>query len=457
MNKTLQQLRTGELAGTKRLDLSAGLSEFPLEILNLADSLEVLNLSGNALHELPPDFARLQNLRILFCSDNQFTCLPEVLGQCPKLSMIGFKANQISEVPAAALGPSLRWLILTGNQISELPDSIGQCRQLQKCMLAGNRLSSLPMTMAACKELELLRISANQFSALPSFLTALPKLAWLAYAGNPFCLAQENQALAAHASEQIEWMALQLQQKLGEGASGHIYQASYQQQSVVENQDATFITHDKPVAVKVFKGAMTSDGLPDSEIAACLAAGQHPQLIPVLGTIANHPDGLHGMVMALIDPSFHNLAGPPSWDTCTRDVYANDQRFSLKTILAMAYQMAAVTAHLHAQGIMHGDLYAHNTLKTLEGDCLLGDFGAASFLPVDKQATEALQRIEVRAFGCLLEELLAHCDLADQRLAGFQTLQSLQSACHHEDASCRPFMSEVLATIGQLRSQELGI
>ncbi|ORE25079.1 protein kinase, partial [Pseudomonas aeruginosa] len=37
---TLQQLRSGELAGTARLDLSCGLREFPREIFELADSLE---------------------------------------------------------------------------------------------------------------------------------------------------------------------------------------------------------------------------------------------------------------------------------------------------------------------------------------------------------------------------------------------------------------------------------
>ncbi len=45
---TLAQLRAGQLAGIKRLDLSCGLTEFPREIFDLADSLEILNLSGNA-------------------------------------------------------------------------------------------------------------------------------------------------------------------------------------------------------------------------------------------------------------------------------------------------------------------------------------------------------------------------------------------------------------------------
>ena len=59
---TLAALRSGELSGIKRLDLACGLQEFPPEIYALADSLEVLNLSGNALSTLPDDLPRLMKL-----------------------------------------------------------------------------------------------------------------------------------------------------------------------------------------------------------------------------------------------------------------------------------------------------------------------------------------------------------------------------------------------------------
>ena len=112
---SLEALRAGKLAGIKRLDLSCGLTEFPREIFALADSLEVLNLSGNALQHLPDDLHRLKRLRVLFGSDNLFTELPECIGQCRELQIVGFKANQIQHVPAQALPPQLRWLILTDN------------------------------------------------------------------------------------------------------------------------------------------------------------------------------------------------------------------------------------------------------------------------------------------------------------------------------------------------------
>ena len=106
---TLEQLRAGQLLGIQRLTLACGLVEFPREIFDLVDTLEILDLSNNALTELPPDLPRLHRLRVLFCSNNQFTELPEVLGQCASLSMVGFKANQIRHVADAAPACGADW------------------------------------------------------------------------------------------------------------------------------------------------------------------------------------------------------------------------------------------------------------------------------------------------------------------------------------------------------------
>ena len=433
---TLDQLRAGQLKGIQRLDLACGLTEFPREIFELADSLQILNLSGNALASLPDDLPRLHQLRVIFGSDNQFTELPAVLGQCPQLQMVGFKANLIRNVPAAALTPQLRWLILTDNQIEALPASIGDCSQMQKLMLAGNRLQQLPAQLAQCQQLELLRISANQLGAMPPWLVDLPRLAWLACAGNPFSdlHAQAHQRAPLTA---IEWRDLRLLHVLGEGASGVIYQA---------------LLHTGPhkiepatVAVKLFKGDITSDGWPINELAACMAAHMHPHLIPVIGPLAGHPDGTAGLVMQLIPPSFTTLAGPPSLQTCTRDVYPASSSFSSQKIVRVALGVARAAAHLHAQGLMHGDLYAHNLQCDADGFCLLGDMGAASFMPTDDAASQALQRLEVRAFGCLLEELLAH---------GAQTppeaLTGLRDRCLRTPAH-RPLFDEVVQNLLQFQ------
>ena len=435
---TLEQLRTGQLAGIKRLDLSAGLTEFPLEIFDLADSLEVLNLSGNALSSLPDDLPRLHQLRVIFCSDNLFTTVPEVLARCPQMSMVGFKANHIHTLSPAALPPKLRWLILTDNQLEAVPAEIGQCVHLQKLMLAGNRLTKLPETLANCTQLELLRIAANQLSALPAWLLAMPRLSWLAYAGNKF---DESAGPAAHPNiDLIDWNQLELEQQLGEGASGVIYRAQWQRQGAPSAE----------VAVKVFKGALTSDGLPHNEMAACIGAGTHPNLIAVEGKIGHHPTGAEGLVLELISPAFRNLAGPPSLASCTRDVYAPGTTFSPGTALRIARGIAAATEHLHARGILHGDLYAHNILTTDEGNALLGDFGAACFfVPTQPATAVALQQMEARAFGCLLEELVEHCEPTKED-AIVLALEELRQQCMQSDVAARPLFAEVHRTLAHL-------
>ncbi len=426
---TLEQLRAGQLAGVQRLQMSCGLTEFPNEIFALADTLEILDLSGNALSSLPADLPRLHKLRVIFCSANQFTTLPAVLGACPALTMIGFKSNQIREVPAAALPPDLRWLILTDNQVAELPAAIGQCMQLQKLMLAGNQLCTLPSELAACSRLELLRIAANRLAELPVWLLAMPRLSWLAYAGNPFCAADELAAETGAGIAGIAWDRLQFQQKLGEGASGVIHQAALRQGD-----------GERAVAVKMFKGAVTSDGLPRCEMTACVSSGEHPNLIPVLGEVSDHPEGAKGCVMPLIDPGFGNLAGPPSLDSCTRDTYPDGKRFSPAELFGIAGGIASAARHLHERGIMHGDLYGHNILHCGQGRSLLGDFGAASLFAPGAPHAAGLQRLEVRAFGHLLDELMARCELPAAQQAA---LAKLQAACVQTDPAARPSLADV--------------
>ncbi|WP_162249288.1 MULTISPECIES: leucine-rich repeat-containing protein kinase family protein [unclassified Rhizobacter] len=398
--QTLARLRAGELQGCTRLDLrGCGLTELPPEVLTLADTLEVLDLSGNALSTLPDGLARLARLHTLFASFNRFGALPPVLGRLPSLDTMGFKANRIADVPAASLAPTLRWLILTDNCIADLPSTLTDCRRMQKLMLAGNRLARLPAGIGRLQRLELLRLSANAFEradhALPDELLALPRLAWLAHAGNPFSAAREQAAQALATVEPIAWHELRLQALLGEGASGHIHAAQW--------QPADGPARD--VAVKLFKGAVTSDGLPGCEIAATLTAGRHPHLVGVLGALAGHPHGTPGLVLPRLAPHWKPLAAPPSMASCSRDVYGVDQRLPVDHARSVARAATAALEHLHSCGLSHGDLYAHNLLVDGDGRALLSDLGAASLLPDDGTQRAALQALDRRALDILVDEL----------------------------------------------------
>jgi tRNA A-37 threonylcarbamoyl transferase component Bud32 len=108
---------------------------------------------------------------------------------------------------------------------------------------------------------------------------------------------------------------------------------------------------------------------------------------------------------------------------------------------------------LHACGILHGDLYAHNILHNAEGHGLVGDFGAATFLPQsdleDSDISQALQRIEVRAFGILLGELLVLCSesVGDAEQEVRSTLMALQQRCTEADVSARPMFANIVQAL----------
>lgn len=413
---TLAQLRSGELQGIKRLTLSENMTTFPEEIFELADTLEILDLSHNALSSIPEDISRLTNLKIAFFSNNRFTTVPSFRG-CEHLYMVGFKSNQIETFDEEVLPESISWLILTDNKLKKLPRSIGKLSKLQKCALAGNRLEKLPEEMAACRNLELLRLSANQLDAIPSWLWSLPKLSWLAFSGNP-CSANPQFTLQETAYESLE-----IKEKLGSGASGDIYKAYSK-------------PHAEEVALKLFKGSITSDGYARDEMNATMSTGEHPNLIKVLSKLSG--DERLGLVLEYIPNVYRNLGLPPDFKTCTRDTFTEETSFTPESILEVARSIASASAHLHARGLMHGDLYAHNILINDDDHCYLGDFGAATFYEPHRKEFE---RIEVRAFGCLIEDMLSLCPTKEGTI--HEMLEQLRKQCMSEAVEERPLFCEM--------------
>ncbi|KAL7580743.1 hypothetical protein ACA910_001027 [Epithemia clementina (nom. ined.)] len=389
-----------------------------------------LDLPNCGLSELPLGFERaFPNVRILFLSQNRFRQVPAVIGSCRQLQMVAFKDNNgvLQSIHPDALQPQLRWLILTNNQLQSLPDSIGErCHQLQKCMLSGNQLRTLPDTMKHCQNLELIRLASNQLDEIPMVLLQhCPKLAWIALSDNP-CLSHvqnnnNNTASAcASAVPLLQFNALDWQegQVLGRGAGGVTRKVRWQ---------------DQYVAVKEYGGAMTSDGLPETERRlACAAAALHsPALVQVLGETPPLPTQLppdHGgvaetedapaaplsLVMEYLD-GFVALAGPPSLESCSRDVYhhgtASIIQMSVEQAEAMISKLLQALTALHAVGICHGDFYGHNILveSTNPANVRLTDWGAAFFYSrTDTAVAPYIELAEIRAFSILCQEVYQH-------------------------------------------------
>ncbi|WP_019277419.1 leucine-rich repeat-containing protein kinase family protein [Vibrio coralliilyticus] len=408
---TVEQLRNGQLAGIQRLQLSEQLTKLPREILTLSDSLEILDVSNNLLCELPEWLTELTQLKIVFASNNRFTRLPLVLGQCERLEMVGFKSNQIVRVAEESLPEQLRWLILTDNQIEQLPESLGHRPRLQKLALAGNKITALPKSFKNLLNLELVRLSANQLDVFPQVLLELPKLAWMAFAGNPFCeRLSHNESVP-----QISSASYSMNHVLGQGASGVISHANWL------DKDFDFPAE---VAVKVFKGEVTSDGYPQDELQACLQAGHHTNLVKSIAQLSE--DNHLALVMELIPSDYFNLGLPPTLNTCTRDVFKPELTLSAEKIEYIVDQMLNVFSHLHDNKVCHGDLYAHNVLINAQGEMIFGDFGAASVYDYLTDAQQqGVRRVEARALSHFIEDLLSVCDRNDIGSTSHQRLSNM--------------------------------
>ena len=416
---TLDELIAGKITNPKRITLSCGLTEFPDVLYNYTDTLEILDLSVNKLSTLPDDIHRFTKLKIAFFSQNKFTVFPKQLAKCPSLTMIGFKANQLKEIPEDAFPINLQWLVLTDNRIEKLPRSIGQCTRLQKFAIAGNRLTELPLELSFCKKLELLRISANQLTSIPTWLYQLPRLSWLAFSANPVTY----KPTAKEELPMLDWSRITVEEQLGEGASGVISKAK--------------IDGEQEVAIKIFKGEVTSDGYPEDELATCLSTGIHENIVPLRATIANHPLGKQGIVMELIPTEYKNLGQPPSFDTCTRDVFPSDQQFTYKQGVTILNGVLQAVKHLHERGIMHGDLYAHNTMFNEVGNSYFGDFGAATFYAKNSEEAPYLERLDIRAFGCLIQDVVSLMSTDEKGLI------TLYEKCMLEEVLERPSFEEL--------------
>lgn len=174
------------------------------------------------------------------------------------------------------------------------------------------------------------------------------------------------------------------------------------------------------------------------------------------GKIVDHPDGKAALVLPLLNTAeYFTLGNPPSFDSITRDTYSADNKFSLQFIVNVAKNTASACDYLHSIGVLHGDVYAHNTLTRRNGDSLLTDFGASTIVSdiMSIEEKNLLQKMEVRAFGCLLDDLLVRIDtssmISAQDPVTYNSLRVLADRCGAAPED-RPNFSEIVASLSTL-------
>jgi len=410
-----------------------GLHEFPEQALEYADEAEVLDMSSGTMTELPESVSRFKNLRVAFFSHHDFTRIPEVLGQCENLEFIGMRGCKIAEIHDESLAPSLQGVTLTDNLITEIPKSIGKLKQLRKFMVAGNHLQDVAEELMGCENLELLRLPVNHLRKDPTFLLQLPHLAWYSDAGNLFSHRHREKD---EKKPSIDWSDIEIKEQIGESANNSVFRA--------------ITASGEDVAVKLYGSDLSTDGLPEDEMNASVVAGTHDNLIGAYGTIDNAPGGQQGMVMPLIPSRFEKLAHPPNLQTLTRDVYQNPELLPQTFIAQCLKDVATGLAHLHQQGVMHGDVYAHNILTdSKSGKSFLGDFGAAS--TYERGANNrSREQVDVRAFGYLVSELMAYDNPKSSISISYVKLKYIEEACLRDVPTARPTFKDVTSLLEEI-------
>ena len=125
-------------------------------------------------------------------------------------------------------------------------------------------------------------------------------------------------------------------------------------------------------------------------------------------------------------------------------------------------------------GISHGDVYGHNIMARPDGAALLGDFGAATIYTAagagegaDAAALQLqlqLQRIEVRALGVLMLELLSivkddggsSSSSSGGSGSASQRMALIAQSCVSELFEERPLFAAVLQQLQQLQQLRAG-
>ncbi len=180
----LEKLILGKWDKNRKKWIGNELKEFPLEIFNLTNLVE-LNISNNKIERIPPQIAKLTNLTVLDLWNNQIEEIPPEIASLTKLTRLRLWNNQIEEIPPEISQlTNLIDLGLSDNQIRKIPAAIGSLTNLEKLGLWNNQIEEICLGIGKLTNLTELYLWSNQIEEIPVEIANLTNLTSLGIGEN---------------------------------------------------------------------------------------------------------------------------------------------------------------------------------------------------------------------------------------------------------------------------------
>jgi len=165
-------------------------------------SLTFLDGSQNRLTAVPDALGKLCNLKEMRLSDNALVLIPQnVFGTMTSLEVLELTNNALARLPADFMElKQLARCDLTGNKLQQLPEDIGSLPNLTHLHVGGNLLKALPSSIGCLSNLRCLELHANStLHVLPPEFLQLTQLKEISLTN--FKIDQEHQVCAVITSD----------------------------------------------------------------------------------------------------------------------------------------------------------------------------------------------------------------------------------------------------------------